>query len=37
MKVAGMIAIVNIGQLVTLTGPARPRVGLQSSMAVDAV
>jgi imidazolonepropionase len=27
MKVAGMIAIVNIGQLVTLTGPARPRVG----------
>ena len=24
---AGMIAIVNIGQLVTLTGPARPRVG----------
>jgi imidazolonepropionase len=27
MKGAGMIAIVNIGQLVTLTGPARPRVG----------
>lgn len=24
---AGMLAIVNIGQLVTLTGPARPRVG----------
>jgi len=27
VNVAGMLAIVNIGQLVTLTGPARPRVG----------
>ena len=27
MNVAGMLAIVNIGQLVTLAGPARPRFG----------
>ena len=27
MNVAGLLAVVNIGQLVTLAGPARPRVG----------
>jgi imidazolonepropionase len=27
MKVAGLLAVVNIGQLVTLAGPARPRAG----------
>ncbi len=27
MSVAGLLAIVNIGQLVTLAGPARPRIG----------
>jgi imidazolonepropionase len=27
MSVAGLLAVVNIGQLVTLTGPARPRAG----------
>jgi hypothetical protein len=31
MNVAGMLAVVNIGQLVTLAGPARPRVGKELS------
>ena len=31
MNVAGLLAVVNIGQLVTLAGPARPRVGKELS------
>jgi imidazolonepropionase len=31
MNVAGLLAVVNIGQLVTLAGPARPRIGKELS------
>ena len=31
MTVSGSLAVVNIGQLVTLAGPQRPRVGLELS------